>query len=103
MKSGLALQIGPLPHDLADLLKICADIYRRAKIKPDKTCSKGPPGKNQARRTAEAAALAFWRLTGKRPTVTTNPVTNKRGGLFLKFLREVFAVIGLEASVDVQA
>ena len=64
---------------------------------------RGHPAKHHARLTAEMAARVYWDLTGKRPTITTNPNTNKRGGRFLAFLREVFDAMGIDASAEAQA
>ena len=88
---------------LLGMLDRVGTLYRRAKVKGGGYPSKGPPRKNQARLIALNAAQDYRRLTGKEPTITTNPNTNERGGQFLKFLREVFEALDIDASADVQA
>jgi len=93
------------PNRLAEALSKLEDVYRGARERigvapPDGYPPKGPPGKNQAKQTAIAAAEAYRSLTGKEPTFTTNPDTNKPGGPFLRFLREVFDALGIEARAE---
>jgi hypothetical protein len=43
---------------------------------------------------------AYLALTGKRPTFTTDPRTSARSGEWLKFLKAVFRVLGLDGAGD---
>lgn len=93
------------PVRLAEALPTLEGLYREAKLwiretLPDGYRPKGPPGKNQAQLTSIAAKQAYISLTGEEPTYTTTANhPYKRGGRFLKFLREVFNALGIKAKL----
>ena len=74
----------------------------RLESKPGKKGSGRPP-KYRAADVAGRALGCYEALTGKRAGVSTNPWTSARGGPFLRFLTDVFKVLGIKASPDDQA
>jgi hypothetical protein len=52
---------------------------------------------------AERALGCFEALTSKPAGVSTNPWTSERGGPYLRFLTDVFNVLGMKASPEAQA
>ena len=65
--------------------------------------ARGAREKVEASHVAEAAGLVFEAVAGRRPTCTTDPVSGEIRGRWPAFLREVFAAIGINSSVAVQA
>lgn len=65
--------------------------------------SRGAKPKIATGEVAEVAGHYFRTLTGRNPTITKDPATNARSGLWLNFLEAVFAALGIEASAPAQA
>jgi hypothetical protein len=70
--------------------------------KPVKKGSGRPPNAI-ARGVTDIALSCYEAMTGKRAGVSTDPWTQQRGGPFLRFLRDVFDVLGIKDSVVSQA
>lgn len=93
-------------HDvlaLAETLEAVRDDARRAL--DDLKSGDGPSGrpqKIQAGEVAREAARLFRRITGTRPTFTSDPDTGEVRGAWPAFLSDVFAALGIEASVAAQ-
>lgn len=62
----------------------------------------GAGKKLQASIVTEGAAIVFKGVSGRKPTFTTDPVTNEISGDWPSFLREVFSALWIEASVAAQ-
>jgi hypothetical protein len=65
--------------------------------------ARGQPKKTQPKKIAKFVAQQYYRLSGKRPTVSTGPLDGKASGPFLKLLDGVFDVLGVDASAESQA
>jgi hypothetical protein len=63
----------------------------------------GRPRKHTASDVCYRTAAAFWRLTRRRPTLTTDPVTNRAAGLWVETLQAVFEALNISASAEAQA
>ncbi len=72
-------------------------------IDPLKRPKGGAPRLHYAPAVASAVAGAYWEITGKRPTVSVNPVTYGAYGPFLELLTDIFGVLSIEASPESQA
>lgn len=71
----------------------------------DKGRPKGRPTETIADFTAQECASVFKEVSGKRPTVSTDPNSygNQAYGPFLDFVTEVFSELGIEASPETWA
>ena len=65
----------------------------------------GKPAATHARFTARAVYAVFEKITGKKPSVTTNPYTygSPASGPFLELVKDVFEALSIEASPEVWA
>ncbi|WP_135448976.1 hypothetical protein [Tabrizicola caldifontis] len=64
--------------------------------------ARGRPPKVVARDVTCSAGWAYERLTGKRPTFSTDPLTSEVTGAWPSFLAAVFEALYIEASVTAQ-
>jgi|GEM_PF-3206235 len=65
--------------------------------------STGRPLKVHTANFTAACGAAYQKITGKAPSLTTNPVDNLVSGPFIEFLSAMFASFGIRASVEAQA
>jgi hypothetical protein len=90
------------PAGLTTRLRILIAIASRAEV-PDQPPNRGPKEKDHPRSIARMTAEHYYRLTGDKPHVNTNPGTRKAYGPFLVLLTEIYAALGIEASAESQA
>lgn len=87
---------------LVDLARLVQERCQWAFGGYDDERSSGRPPAVEAQEVTAAVANAFQRITGKRPTFTTDPLTVEVSGLWPDTLRAVFAVLFIRASVESQ-
>jgi hypothetical protein len=91
---------------LAELMSEVAAARVKA-ISADQPTASGAPRKKTGRlpeRTKPAVADRAWDaykdVTGKNPNMSTNPLTNKKYGQFLDFLKAIFAALRLNGGAE---
>jgi hypothetical protein len=88
------------PLNLVDLLRSLAKAAESAINQPTTDAApvlRGRRSNRKASDLADVARDAYEYYTGKRATITTDPITYKRSGEFLDFLSAVFDVAGVDA------
>jgi hypothetical protein len=75
-----------------DLVKLCAAAMRGQEAMPQtpKPARRGRHKNQGALHLARMSASAYEMVTGKKPTITTDPVTSERRGPFIEFVRAIF-------------
>lgn len=87
---------------LAELAYLVQERCQHAFGGYDDERSTGRPPAVEAQEVTVAVADAFQRITGRRPTFSTDPLTVEVGGLWPDTLRAVFSVLLIRASVESQ-
>ncbi|OSQ46762.1 hypothetical protein [Marivita geojedonensis] len=72
-------------------------------IKHDQKAQCGQPKLRYAPAVTKILAKAYEEITGKRPTVSVNPIDSKAYGPFFDLVSDIFLILGVDASAESQA
>lgn len=94
--------LAPLTHDdlgyaRSELARLCLELLK-LDAAARRGLVKGAPKKIEVERLTRAVAFHYRRLTGSRPTISF--ANGKAGGPWLRHLRAIFAILGVDVSAS---
>jgi hypothetical protein len=85
---------------LLDVLPVCDTWQKDLTSDNEMVSKKGRPNKHQARYLSLILYGIFERLSGRKPTISKDPVSERRYGPFLSFVEDTFDTLGIDGNSE---